>query len=186
MPIPLVVAGIGLAVAGTAVSMYGASQAAEASQNIARTEQQENKVRQQAMEQDARRRELEIIRQQQRARSQALVNANATGAMYGSGLQGGYGQISGQTGTNINAVISSLLTGRQLFQLDNQISNYKMDLANAQFTSSIGQSLTSLGGSLMRIVPTVSNLTGGMPSTLSGPLPGLGSPTSIGYGTGYT
>jgi len=41
----------------------------------------------------------------QRARSLALSTATNQGAQFGTGLQGGYGQISGESGTNMLGII---------------------------------------------------------------------------------
>src|SRR5688572_5457871 len=87
--------GAGLGVAGTVTSMFGASEVSEAQQKIAQLEMQANAVRQQQMETNARRETLEAIRRTQQARSVALSNATAQNAQGGSGLQGGFGQISG-------------------------------------------------------------------------------------------
>jgi len=78
---------------------------------IAASEQALEGQRRVAMELDARRRNLEIVRNQQRGRSMALAAATAQGARRGSGLQGGYAQISGQTGVNMLGVNQNLQIG---------------------------------------------------------------------------
>ncbi len=92
-----------------------------------------------AMEVDARRQQLEIIRQQQRGRALALTNATSQGARYGSGLQGGYGQIGGQTGVNILGVQQNLEIGRNIFGFNENISNNRVAQSELEHTYSLQQ-----------------------------------------------
>lgn len=100
------------------------------SQEITRsTIQQEMAIQQQrrqAMELDASRKQKEVIRNQQRARSLALTTATAQGASRGSGLQGGYGQISGQSGVNALGIQQNLQIGRNIFDYNYQISQNRI------------------------------------------------------------
>lgn len=84
-------------------------------------------TKRQAMELDAKRQQLEIIRGQQRARSLGLTGATASGSSKGSGLQGGYGQISGQTGVNLLGVQQSLQSGENVYDANANITalNYQ-------------------------------------------------------------
>lgn len=160
--------GIGLAVGGTAMSISAAHDAAEANQGIARQEMKADKQREQQMELDAQRRLRENIRNVQRARSVALNNAVSQGAQFGSGLAGGYGQIAGVGGNEDLGVRQNLQIGRNLFDINRQISAYKMDLADAQYMSSFGSGLTSLGGSLMGSAGTMGNIFGSANSAYGG------------------
>ena len=90
-------AGVGLQIYGTTQQQSAAKKQYQLQQDIAAREAQAEAVRQRAAELDAHRRQLEIVRVQNRQRALALANATAGGAQYGSGLQGGYGQIAGQT-----------------------------------------------------------------------------------------
>lgn len=93
----------------------------------------------QAMEVDARRQQLEIIRNQQRGRALALTNANAQGARLGSGLQGGYGQIAGQSGVNILGVQQALQTGRNVFDANANITGLNLQMGDLQNQYNIQQ-----------------------------------------------
>src|SRR5690349_12770116 len=119
---------------GSRIQAFAAQQAAEgaqrqvegaAAQNVATKaitglEQQTEAQRFAAMELDARRQSLEAIRQGQRARALGLTAATQQGAGFGSGLQGGYGQISGQTNQNLLGVGQNLEIGRNIFGINSQ------------------------------------------------------------------
>lgn len=138
--------------AGAGVAAYGAEQQVQASKeeagisrNIAGLEQQQNNQRANAMELTARRSQLEVLRGNQVARSMALNNATNQGAQFGSGLQGGLGEISGASGTNLTGINQNLEIGRNLFGLSNQISGQKMAMADAQSHMATAQGISGLG-----------------------------------------
>src|SRR5580765_8302042 len=113
-------AGIGLEGVGAATSLVGGYlgyQAGkgeyQAQSNIAEMQQQINKLHVNQMELTGRRNSMEVLRNEQKARSLALSGATNQGAAFGSGLQGGYGQISGQGGTNLLGIAQNLSLGRQ-------------------------------------------------------------------------
>lgn len=110
-----------------ALSAYGATQSGVINKDIYALQTQVEDKRRLAMETDARRRQLEVVRNQQRARSVAVTNATAQGASKGSGLQGGYGQIAGQSGVNMLGIQQSLGIGRSIFDLNAQTSQRRMD-----------------------------------------------------------
>lgn len=84
----------------------------------------------QAMEVDARRQQLEIIRTQQRARSIGLTTAVAQGGnAKGSNLQGAYGQAAGQSGVNLLGVQQALQSGRNVFDSNARITDYNSNMA---------------------------------------------------------
>lgn len=90
--------------------------------------------RMQAMELDAKRQQMEIIRNQQRARSLAAATATSQGAQFGSALPGSYGQIQGQSGNNMLGVQQQLDLGRNMFNLNRQLAGQKqrsVDLESA-------------------------------------------------------
>lgn len=96
----------------------------------------------QAMEVDARRQQLEIIRQQQRGRSLALATGVAQGgggAMRASSLQGAYGQIAGQSGVNMLGVQQALQTGRAVFDANASITDFNSQMATLQNQYNIQQ-----------------------------------------------
>ena len=112
---------------------YAASSAsADINQGVIGAERGIESQKRSAMELSAKPQQLEIIRNQQRARSLGLTTATAQGAAQGSGLQGAYGQISGQTGVNILGVQQNLEVGRNIFDLNRTISERRIDMSNLQ------------------------------------------------------
>lgn len=114
-------------------SLDAANASRAINQQIVGYEREVEAQRKQAMELDARRRQLEVIRNQQRARSIAITNATAQNAGRGTGLQGGYGQISGQSGVNLLGIQQNLQIGQNIFGLQSQITDQRLaysDLEN--------------------------------------------------------
>lgn len=95
--------------------------------------------RRSAMELDARRNQLEIVRNQQRARALGLSNAQHSGTKGNSGLQGAYGQFSGQTGVNLLGVQQNLQIGQNIFDQNANISNNNIAMAQLQNTYALQQ-----------------------------------------------
>ena len=89
-------AALALAGVGAGMSIFGAREAADAQKQITQAERQIEGQRFKAMELDARRKQLEMFRNAQRARAMALSTATSQGAQHGSALAGAYGQISGR------------------------------------------------------------------------------------------
>jgi len=147
-----------IAVAGLAMSAYGSYSQQQGHKDVAASqqhqialEQQAEAVRRQQMEIKGRRDQLEAIRVGQRARALGLVNATSQGATGGgsSGLPGAYGQISGQLGTNILGITQPLGAGRNIFDINSQISQERIIQSKAGTEISTGQGLSSLGGQLI-------------------------------------
>ena len=169
--------GVGLSAAGTLTSIQAAKKQNQAQQQVIAGEQAAEAQKQKAMEIDARRRQLETFRNVQRSRSLALTNATNQGAGQGSGLQGGFGQIGGEGGTNLLGIYQGLETGRDLFGINSQISQAKIGLANASQQAALGAGLSSLGGAAINSLGTIGKLTSGWTPTktptYSGNLGGL-------------
>lgn len=156
------------AVVGTGLSIYGAVKSSQAAkeqagyqQQIAAAQQRQEALRQQQMELDARRRQLEAVRQAQRARAQGLAAATAQGAQFGSGLAGGYGQISGYSGTNLLGISQGLELGRANFAASSDISAARYGYAGASGDLATGQGFSSLGGSIIQSLGPINSLFGG-------------------------
>lgn len=154
-------AGIGLSIAGYSQSKDAAAQMAAYQQTIIAEQQKQEKIRMQAMELDSRRKTVEAVRQQQRARSLALAAAVNQGANQSSGLQSGYGQIQGQSAWNISGIQQQVQFGRQIFASNERLSKARMGYAGAQSDYMTGQGLSSLGGSLVSNASTLGNIFGG-------------------------
>lgn len=143
----LMIGALALGAAGTGIQMIGAQQQA----GIAR---QQEAQRRRAMELDARRRQMEVLRNMQRAQAMALVTNTAQGAQYGSNLMGAYGQIAGVGGTNQSGILQNLEIGRNMFDLNAQMSD-------AQSFSAMGKGFQSLGGQLFNAMGAMGRLEGG-------------------------
>lgn len=142
---------------------------AQSSGQIAQLEKQQNAQREQQMILTAGRQQMQTIRNTQLARSMALNSSTAQGAQFGSGLQGGYGQISGDSNTSLLGVNQNLEIGKNMFGLDALISDQKIlqaQYAGQQATyqgqlaainggkavsDAVGSFGTSLGGSAKEI-----------------------------------
>lgn len=153
--------------------------AAAQSQQIG-LEMQQDQVRRQFAETDANRKSLEVLRNSQRARAMSLNSATNQGASQGSGLQGGYGQIAGMSNTNALGIGQGLEQGRQMFDLNAQISKTKIAQGDAASQSATGSGLSSLGSSLMGTMGASKQLFGGSGSSSSSP--GIFSPFSLNAG----
>jgi hypothetical protein len=178
---PVTIATAGIAIAGLTtqgVGMFNSYQGskaqadankkvAEASGRISGFELQIEGQKMKAMELDAKRRQLEIIRAQQRAAAASLAVTNAQGAKGGSALQGALGQISGTTGQNLLGVTQNLEIGRDIFGFNAAITNEKQTIAAQQALSGVagtqiglGSGMSSLGGSLVTNASTLGRLSG--------------------------
>jgi hypothetical protein len=169
MVLPLVIGAAAVGVGLQAVGAYNSyeaakdqaeasKQAAAASMRIAGFERDIEAKKFRAMELDASRRSLEQVRQAQRARALALSIGTAQGAGKGSGLEGAFGQISGQSGVNQLGIFQNLELGRNIFDLNAQISQQKMFIADAQgraadagTQAALGAGLSSVGSSLINV-----------------------------------
>jgi len=154
--------GLGMQIFGGISSAENAQQQAAVSQDIAKQEQSINTIKQQAMVVQARRTNLESIRNAQVASANATAAATSQNAQYGSGLKGGLAQITDQSLFNMQGVNQAVQTGTQIAGINNNISSDKEQLASLGGTAATDQAITSLGGTLLKIGPTEGNLTKGI------------------------
>lgn len=183
------IAGLGMSIMGgvdkAAASKQYAQQMTAAETSKIQLEQQQEGVRQQAMDVSARRQNMEVLRNAQRARALGLNAATNQGAQFGSGLQGGYGQISGASNTNLAGIQGSLDLGNQMFGLNNQISQQKIAMAQAQgqyqSSSATAQGMSSLGSGLLGASSSLKNLGTLSPSSSSSGGGGSGSSSYGGW-----
>ena len=177
-------AGVGLSAYGASQTMAGARASAAATQRQIQEELRAEALRKQAMELDARRKQMEMLRNRQRARAMALTSATAQGAAQGSGLQGGYGQISGQSNVNLLGVDQQIGIGNAMFGINQNISQARMGIAAGQAQMQQGGALTGLGGTIISNLGTIKSLSGGFGAGANAS--SWGSPSSSSYGyTGY-
>lgn len=179
---------IGLMLGSTALSMFGTQKSVQASKEFQAAQTQEiqqeqavNEQRRIAMELRGRREEQGVIRTAQRQRALGLEAATSQGAQYGSGLQGAYGQAAGESGTRLTGVTQNLQVGENIFDLDKQISQSKIQMAQAQTNEATAQGISSLGRSLGFMAGPAGNLgLGKMFPTFPG-----GSSFGLPGGTGW-
>lgn len=124
-------------------SMSASNQSYAINAGTIQAQQQIEAQKARAMEIDARRQQLEIIRNQQRGRALALTTGVAQGgsATRSSALQGAYGQVSGQTGVNLLGVQQNLEIGRSINAFNVDISNNQIAQNDLQRTYAMQQAL---------------------------------------------
>lgn len=183
---------IGLAAVGLGLQIFGGSesskiskQQAQESMAIAADEQKINAQKQLQQQLESRRMQLQTVRNAQRQRAQGIAAAVNQGASTGSGLQGALGQNTAEEMFNLQGISQSGEISRNVFGINNDISSHKMRLAELGGDQAEAQGLASLGGSLVKIGPTVGafgkDIFGGSGSGLNfNSLFGGGSPS--GYG----
>lgn len=168
--------GAGIAAVGLGMSLFGGASQASASkeyaeksyavqQQISANENLVNNQHEDAMRLNARRNTLEQFRNTQRMAARATAAATSQNAQFGSGLQGGLGQIQAQGAYNIQGLAQNETIGENIFGLNRTISGEKLQLAQLQseygVTSATNQGFSSLGSSLMSISGPASRLVQG-------------------------
>lgn len=155
-----IIAGIGIAasIAGAAGSLYASQQQASAQKRAIAAQQEAERQRQLAMNLDAQRKKREQIRQAQVYRAQALATTTAQGASQGSGLEGAYGQISGQSGTNLQGINQNQEIGNNIFAANRAYGQAQADMADAQGSAATFQGISSLGGGLVSNAGTIGKI----------------------------
>lgn len=157
--------GAGFGLAGLALGAFGAAEgvkaakaSAESGKAIAGLEQKVNDQRQLAMQITARRQQMETVRKNQQAQSQARAAAANQGASFGSGLAGGLAGISGQSASNLSGTNQQLDIGNQIFGLDRSISQEKIKQYQAQSDQASASGISSFGGALLKAAPMLASL----------------------------
>lgn len=158
---------VGLAVGGLALQAYGgisaskeAQHQAEIQQKIYGLESSVNDQRKQAMELSANRQQLENFRNVQRIRASGMNAAVNQGAQYGSGISGGQAQATSQGLFNSLGISQNLQIGRNIFGLNDQISQQKVQLSQSQSSQAEDQAWSGFGSSLTKNAGTISNIAG--------------------------
>lgn len=141
--------GGGAMIAGIFGSSDTAEKIAAQQRAIAADEQKIEAQKQMAMELDARRKELEVFRNMQKAQALGLVNATNQGAGRSSGLAGGQAQARNEATQNLLGIGQNLTIGRDIFSLNADISQHKMQLADLNADAQFYSGLTSFGGSIL-------------------------------------
>jgi hypothetical protein len=156
---------IGLQAGGLALQAFGAfgaaskaHEAADINIGIAGDEQQINEQKRLQMEMSARRQQVEVMRNAQRAGAQSTAAAANQGALFGSGYAGGQGQITAQATFDEQGINNNLSIGENIFSINNDISSKKMQLSSVQANQATDTALMSLGGSVVSNAGTIGNI----------------------------
>lgn len=160
---------------GLGMSAFGAVGAASSAQQISGIQQkkfadqeQQDVIRQNAMNINTRRNQMEVLRNNQRSRSLALNNATSQGAQFGSGLQGGYGGIQGQSGNNLLNMDQNYQLNTNMFAVQGDINKQDIALSQAQSSQATSNAIGGFGKSVLGLMGPVGNLFGSGPSNSSG------------------
>lgn len=142
-----------LAIGGLAASGAGAYKQYEGAKAQSEASQRAEAARKQQMNLETDRKQREILRQSQLARSIALTRGTEQGANEagGSAIPGAYGQISGQETQNRTGVFQAVDIGNSIFQANREF-------AQAQELSAFGSGLSKLGGALYSNATDISNI----------------------------
>jgi len=173
----------GIQIAGLATSIFGqhgasqsAGQIAHIQQTIGQIEIQQNALREQQMTLSSQRQQTENLRNVQRARAAGLATAVGQGAQYGSGLAGAQGAASSQGAYNALGFSQNYSIGQQMFGLDSQIDQYRMQLAGLQGQMNTNQGISMLGSDITRAAQPATSVLG----SFGGMFKGMGGPQSGG------
>ena len=153
------IVGVGLQLFGGMAASEKASEMSGLNRQIAEDERSINNQKRTAMELSARRDMLQQFRNAQRLRAQATAAAVNQGASQGTGLQGGLSQVMSQNAFNVAGISQNLEIGRNIFGINDSISYKKSQISDLQGEMATDQALASLGGSLVKLGPTIGGLS---------------------------
>ena len=126
-----------------AVTAIGGILGAIGAMKQAKASEKAEKARQQQMRLDGLRKRREVVREGVRARSMALSSASAQGAAESSGLQGGYGQITGTVNRNTSSINQDEALGDKVFDANRSYAKAGGLMALGQGISSFGSVFSS-------------------------------------------
>jgi hypothetical protein len=152
--------GLGLEAYGAYAGIQAQTGIQNAQAGIIAGQQQIQKLNYNQMQLQARRAQMEVVRNSQRARALALNNAVSSGSQFGSGLSGGYGQISGQSKTNELGISQNLEIGKQEYQANQAIDAAELQMSKYKGQQATAQGFSSLGSSLLGSSQAAGNLFG--------------------------
>lgn len=154
------VIGIGMQAYGNYEASQDAKKIASISSANAGLEGNINTVKQNQMNFEARRQQLEVFRNTQRARAQGMQAAVSQGAQYGSGLSGGQADTLNQGLFAAKGIQENQAFGNQIFGYNAQISSNNQQIATLKGDQATDQGWSSLGQSLLSSSGTVGNIFG--------------------------
>lgn len=144
---------------GTALQVAGSFQAASAQKRMAQEEaaasRQAENAKQQQQQLDAQRRQRQAVRQMLAARAQAESAGANQGALYSSSVAGAAAQAVGEGQGNIQTASAAQFIGGEISDANRAFID-----AHARGVSKVAdaQALSSLGGALVSLGPTIGRL----------------------------
>jgi hypothetical protein len=147
--------GLGLQIFGGMETAKISKQQAQQSMAIAADEQKINEQKKIQQQMEMRRSQMQTLRNVQRQRAQGTAAAVNQGASTGSGLQGALAQNTDEGYFNLQGMNQANEISGNIFGINQDISSHKMELARLGGQAASAQGLASLGGSLIKIGPTV-------------------------------
>jgi len=178
---------LGIGAVGLGLKLFGGFGASNTESEISAVEQQKfavegqvNVQRQNAMNINARRQNMEIFRRTQQARAQGLASATSQGAQFGSGYAGGQASIQAQGLFNSQGVNVNQEIGNNIFALDSKISGLNSQEAGLKGQMASEQGIASLGGAILSAAGPLGSIgksAGGLFSNAGGMFMGGGSPS---------
>jgi hypothetical protein len=137
-------------------AQVGAQETVDAQTKIINDEQATEQQRNLLMHLEAKRKQTELLRSAQKVRALSLATATSQGAgVYGgnTGLLGSFADTQSQARTQAVSIGQNLGIGDAIFGINQQLSQDKISLAQAQgkaaIASSQGAATASLGGALL-------------------------------------
>lgn len=124
--------------------------------NITNAEFKQEGLRMRAMELDAKRNTLQVVRNAQQSRALSIAAATAQGAGFAggqgasSGLSGGLAQVAGDSQFNLQGINQNLQLGRENFGYNADISQARLGIADASTLMARGQGQVAMGGGMVQ------------------------------------
>lgn len=147
---------------GTAAGVVGQFQQAAGQRKQQNAQKRAEALREGQMEIDSRRKQMEMIRQQQIARAAAVANITSSGAggEGSSAIGGAEGTIFGQTGRGIQGEQTNLTFGRGIFAANRDAARGAAMSARGGTLASAGAGLSSLGGAFIKNAEAIGRIGG--------------------------
>lgn len=123
-----------LNIEGAQASLAATESSVAINKSIIQASQNIEAQRMQAMELDARRKQMDNLRIAQRTRALATISATSQGALFGSGISGGRAAIQGQTGVNQLGIQQNLQLGRNIFAQNAAITQGRIASSDLQLS----------------------------------------------------
>lgn len=155
----------GIGLAGLGVSVYGQVQQSKDEKTAygsriaqAQLDEQVNSQRQRQMELTYNRNSLENLRKTQQTNAMALATSTNQGAQFGSGAAGGRAQVTSAGAFNQLGMNQNYQIGENIFGLDNQIDEQKINEAKAQSAANSAGGIAAIGGDITKAAPMLASL----------------------------